>query len=310
MNPGTDPLAAVEAAVPGRTRRNRPLAPYSAFKVGGAADLFVEPETTDELAAVLGVVRGAGLPLTVIGGGTNLLIRDGGVRGVVVRMGRAFRSVRIEGRELTAGAIAPMSKLALEAERASLAGLEFGFDIPGTVGGALRMNAGAHGSEISKVLVEARGLDAGGAFHAVPAGRVRFAYRTAIYPVDLIFTEGVFRLAPGDREELTARRIRNHEYRLRTQPKGNTVGSIFVNPEGDHAGRLVEAAGLKGHRIGGALISDKHANWILNDHQASAQDIEALIRAAQERVRERFGVNLVTEVRIVGEPVAVGGGSR
>jgi len=310
MTAGTDALTAVEQAVPGRCERNRPLAPLSAFKVGGAADLFVEPETPEELAAVLRVVRQTGLPLTIVGGGTNMLIRDGGVRGVVVRMGRAFRAVRIEGHDLIAGAVAPMTKVALEAERASLAGLEFGYDIPGTVGGALRMNAGAHGSEISKVLGEARGLDAEGTYHAIPAAQVRFAYRTAIYPVDLVFTEGLFRLTPGDREELAARRIQNHEYRLRTQPKGNTVGSVFVNPAGDYAGRLVEAVGLKGHRVGGARISDKHANWILNDDQASAQDIETLIRTAQERVRERFGVELKTEVRIVGEPIAVGGGRR
>lgn len=311
MSPGADPLAAVEQALSGRTTRRRPLAPYSAFKVGGAADLFVEPETTDELIRVLRVAGEEGLPLTVIGGGTNLLIRDGGVRGVVVRMGRAFRTVQVDGQTVTAGAVAPMSKLALEAERAALAGVEFGYDIPGTVGGALRMNAGAHGSEISKVLAEARGVDAQGVLHAVPASEVRFAYRTAVYPVDLVvFTEGVFRLTPGDREELAARRIRNHEYRLETQPKGNTVGSVFVNPPGDYAGRLVEAVGLKGHRLGGARISDKHANWILNDGQATAQDIEGLIRTAQERVREQFGIELKTEVRIVGEPVAVGGGRR
>jgi UDP-N-acetylmuramate dehydrogenase len=195
-----------------------------------------------------------------------------------------------------------MSKVALAAERASLDGLVWGYDIPGTVGGGLRMNAGAHGGEVKDVLKEARGCDFEGRFHEIPVSEVRFAYRTAIYPVDLVFTEAVFRLRPGDREKLASRRQENHVYRQRTQPKGHSVGSIFINPPGDYAGRLVEAAGLKGFRIGGAAISEKHANWILNEGGASAADIENLIRTAQGRVREKFGVLLKPELKIVGEP--------
>lgn len=295
-------LDVVARAVSGRAGRDRALAPFSAYKVGGAADLFVEPDSAENVGVILKTAREAGVPVFVLGGGTNVLIRDGGFRGVVMRMGKPFREVAIDGMRLVGGAIAPMSKVALAAERAGLEGIEFGFDIPGTVGGALRMNAGAHGGQIADVLEEARGFDEEGRYHRIPAREVRFAYRTAIYPVPLIFTEGVFALHPGDPGELEARRKRNHEYRLRTQPKGHSVGSVFINPEGDHAGRLIEATGLKGHRIGGAVVSEKHANWILNEGDATAGDIEALIRLAQERVKEQFGIELQTEVRIVGEP--------
>jgi UDP-N-acetylmuramate dehydrogenase len=221
-------------------------------------------------------------------------------------MGKNFRNVEVEGNNVMAGAIAPMSKVARAAEEAALEGLEFGFDIPGTVGGALRMNAGAHGGEVRNVLAEARGFDHEGTFWTVPVSDIRFAYRVAVYPTELIFTEGVFKLTPGDREVLAERRKKNHEYRLRTQPKGNTVGSVFKNPEGDHAGRLVEAAGFKGFRFGGAVVSEKHANWILNDRQGTAHDIECLIRTIQEKVHEQFGVELEPEVRIVGEALPAG----
>ena len=301
MTGGRDPLAVVEAAVPGRTVRNRSLASLSAYKVGGAAELFVEPQSPEEVGVVLRVAHDEQLPVFALGGGTNLLVRDGGVRGVVLRMGRAFRHVRVEGEDIVAGGIAPMAKAATAAEEASLEGLEFGFDIPGTVGGALRMNAGAHGSEIQDILKEARGYELTGAFRSVAASEIQFAYRTAVYPAELIFTEAVFGLRPGDRETLARRRKENHEYRLRNQPKGHTVGSVFVNPEGDYAGRLVEAAGFKGYRMGGAVVSEKHANWILADNDATAGEIEGLIRAIQEGVRQKFAVDLKTEIRIIGE---------
>ncbi len=294
--------AAVEAAAPGRVRRDVPLAPLSAYKVGGAADLFAEPETREELVALLQASHAASVPFHVLGAGTNLLVRDGGVRGVVIRLGRPFRAVEVDGHRVRAGAQAPMGKAALAAERAGLAGLTFGFDIPGTVGGALTMNAGAHGTEVRDVLEEAVGISPDGRVVHVPASGIRFAYRTAIYPEPLVFVEGVFALQPGDAEALAATRKENHAYRLATQPKGNSVGSVFINPDGDHAGRLIEAAGLKGYRRGGAAVSDKHANWILNVDGACAADIEGIITLIQETVRERFGVTLHPEVRIFGEP--------
>jgi UDP-N-acetylmuramate dehydrogenase len=294
--------AALEAALPGRVRRGVPLAPFSSYKVGGAAEYFVEPLTEAEVAAAIRTAREHALPLFVLGGGTNVLIREGGVRGMVLRLGRTFRTAEAHGTEVRAGAVAPMSAAALAAERASLEGLEFGYDIPGTVGGALRMNAGAHGGEIRNVVKEVHGVDLEGNPVRTAAAEIRFAYRTAVYPVEMILLTGIFTLRPGDPEVLAARRREYHEYRLRTQPKGNSVGSVFVNPAGDHAGRLIEAAGLKGFRIGGAVVSLKHANWILNEGDATAADIEGVIRHVQSTVRERFGVDLRTEVRIVGEP--------
>ena len=296
-----DALTAIERALPGRTRRDVPMAPLTAYKVGGPAELFAEPETAEELVLLLEIVRREQVHLFVLGAGSNLLVRDGGVRGVVLRLGRDFRRVAVSGHQLTAGAMAQMSKVALAAERAGLGGLVFGYDIPGTVGGIMRMNAGAHGQETKDVLAEAHGYDMTGTFHRIPASEIRFAYRTAIYPVDLVLTEGVFNLQPGDVHALAAQREENHAYRMRTQPKGHSVGSVFVNPAGDHAGRLVEAAGLKGFRMGHAVVSDKHANWILNEGGATAADIEDLIRTIQARVREQFKVELKAEVRIIGE---------
>ena len=298
-----DALTAIERALPGRTRRDVPMAPLTAYKVGGPAELFAEPETAEELVALLQMVHREQVPLAVLGAGSNLLVRDAGVRGVVLRLGRDFRRVSVSDNQLTAGAMVQMSKVALAAERAGLLGLVFGYDIPGTVGGIMRMNAGAHGQETKDVLAEARGYDLEGTFHSVPRSDIRFGYRTAIYPVELVLTEGVFDLKPGDPATLAAERQENHDYRLRTQPKGHSVGSVFVNPPGDHAGRLVEAAGMKGFRMGHAVVSDKHANWILNEGGATAADIEGLIRAIQARVRERFDVELKAEVRIIGEEI-------
>ena len=302
MTQAPEAYAAFAALAPRRIRRDVPLAPLSAYKVGGSADLFAEPETGEELAAMLRSAHELELPLYVLGAGTNLLIRDGGVRGVVLRLGKAFKSAVAEGDRVRAGAMSPMGKAALAAERAGLAGLEFGFDIPGTVGGALRMNAGAHGSEVSRVLHAATGFTLAGEQKTILATEVTWSYRTAIYPEPLVFVEGVFQLAPGDSAALAAIRRENHAYRKATQPKGNSVGSVFINPEGDFAGRLIEAVGMKGYRLGGAAVSDKHANWILNEGGASAAEIEAIIREAQSRVKDKFGVSLHPEVHMIGDP--------
>lgn len=293
---------AVVRAAPDCCVRDRNLAPFLTYKVGGPADVYAEPQTVEQLVAVVKAAHEHGLEPFPLGGGTNVIVRDGGFRGVVIRLGRAFRTVRTEGDRVVAGAAATMMQAAAEAERSALAGLEFGYDIPGTVGGAVRMNAGAHGSEIRDVLREVRGVTWEGAPVVVPVGEIRFSYRFTEYPVALMVTGARFSLAPGDPVEVAGKRRRFHAYRLGSQPKGRSVGSVFQNPEGDHAGRLIEAAGLKGHRVGGAVVSEKHANFILGDRGATAADIETLIRTVQTRVRERFGVELEPEVRIVGEP--------
>jgi len=300
--------ARVLAAAPERCREHALLAPYVAYKVGGPADVLAEPETPDELGAVLRAAHGVGHPAFVLGGGTNLLIRDGGIRGVVIHLGKGFRTVRVEGALVAAGAAATMMQAASAAEKAGLGGLEFGYDIPGTVGGALQMNAGAHGSEVRDVLVEVLGFDrAGNPVRFEPAD-IRFAYRAATYPVPVVVYEGRFRLQPADPEAVAAKRKEFHAYRLRTQPKGRSVGSVFKNPPGDHAGRLIEVSGLKGRRVGGAVVSEKHANFFLNEGEATAADLEALIELVRGKVREDHGVVLETEVRIVGEPAPSGEG--
>ncbi|NNF06538.1 MAG: UDP-N-acetylmuramate dehydrogenase [Candidatus Eisenbacteria bacterium] len=288
-------------AAPERTELNAVLAPLLAYRVGGPADVLAQPEHPNELGAILKAAHALGAPVYILGGGTNLIVRDGGIRGVVIHLGRGFRTSRVEQDRLIAGASATMMQAATAAERAGLAGFEFGYDIPGTVGGALTMNAGAHGSEVKDVLVEVRGYNVKGDEVRVPVDAIRFAYRTAVYPEHLYFSQAVFQLAHGDAEAVAAKRKANHAYRMRTQPKGRSVGSVFKNPPGDYAGRLIEACGFKGMRRGGAHVSEKHANWILNDQNATAADIEGLIRDIQSKVKTEFDVMLQTEVKIVGE---------
>lgn len=296
-------LRRVMEAAPHRCAPDHRLAPYTAYKVGGPADLYAEPDSVDELAALLAAARREEVPVFSLGGGTNLLVRDGGIRGLVIRLGKGFRTAEVDGERLVVGAAATLMRAAAAAEKAGLAGLEFGYDIPGTLGGALRMNAGCHGSEIRDVLAEVRGVDYEGNRVLLDPAEIRFSYRTAVFPRELILTGAVFALRRGDPAEVEALRKRYHEHRLRTQPKGRSVGSVFKNPSGDYAGRLIEAAGLKGTRIGGAVVSAKHANFILNDSEATAADLEALIRLVRDRVRERHGVELELEARIVGDPL-------
>lgn len=289
-------------AAPGCVQLGRSLAPFTAYKVGGPADVYAEPDTEADLAAVLRAAAAEDLPVFSLGGGTNLLVRDGGIRGVVVRLGKGFRTVAVEGTRLRVGASATLMRAAAVAEKAGLTGLEFGYDIPGMLGGALRMNAGCHGREIKDVLESARGFTLDGTLSVVPAADIRFAYRSATYPVELLLTAATFRLEAGDPDEVAARRKRYHEHRLRTQPKGRSVGSVFKNPPGDFAGRLIETAGMKGRRVGGAVVSEKHANFILNEGEATAADLEALIDLVRDTVRSRHGVELELEARIVGDP--------
>ena len=281
-------------------RKNVPLAPFLSYKVGGPADVLAEPKDTQELAQVLRGAYEGGVPVYILGGGTNLIVRDGGIRAVVVRLGRGFKEVHTQGTSLIAGAAATMTRAAIAAEAGGLAGFTFGYDIPGTVGGALWMNAGAHGTEVRDVLGEVRGVTYEGEPIILHPEDIKFEYRRSHYPVELVVSEVVFTLRPGSVDELAAQRKQFHQHRLQTQPKGRSVGSVFKNPPGDHAGRLIEAAGLKGLRIGGVLVSEKHANFILNDQNGTAADIEALIRTIQQAVKEKFSVDLETEVQIVG----------
>lgn len=293
-----------------------PLARIAWFRVGGPADVVLYPADADDLAAFLRQ-RPAEVAVTAIGAGSNVLVRDGGIPGVVVRLNLGFTGVRIEGAEIVAGAGAMDVNVARAAERAGIAGLEFLSGIPGTLGGALRMNAGAYGRETADVAVSATALDPGGGAHLLERHDFGFAYRHSAVPEDWIFTEVRLRGVRGARKEIAARMAEIRAARTETQPiKSRTGGSTFVNPEGPEAkGRtawqLVEAAGCRGLRIGGAMVSEQHCNFLMNTGSATAADIEALGEEIRRRVAEATGITLAWEIRRIGRhdgPVAAGVG--
>jgi UDP-N-acetylmuramate dehydrogenase len=281
--------------------RDAPLAIRTAIRVGGPADLLVRPADPDALSALLRTVRALGIPLVVLGGGANLLVSDRGVRGVVLKLPPDLSPEAASGEILTLNAGAPNPRLPARAHARGLVGMEFIAGIPGTLGGGVAMNAGTRIGEMKDVVsrVELATADGTG---FVPAADLAFGYRTARIPASAVVTRVEFRLRPGDVAGSAAAMKADRDRRAATQPLDRpTFGSTFTNPPGDHAGRLIEAVGLKGHRIGNALWSDVHANFIVNLGGARAADVVALMRLARARVRERFGIALETEVRLVGE---------
>ena len=265
--------------------------------------MLVRAESADDLAAVAVVARRTASPWLVIGRGSNLLIADEGWPGIAIVLGRGFRGADVDGAVVHAGAAEPMPALSRSVARHGLAGLAFGVAIPGTVGGAVRMNAGAHGGEMRDVLVwaEAARMDADGALERWDAGRLGFSYRNSALTADAIVTRVELRLTPADADEIAAQMAEMRRWRRDHQPINEpSCGSVFRNPPGDSAGRLIEAAGLKGERVGGARISTRHANFITVTPQASAADVRALIQRAQRRVHETAGVQLCTEVVLAG----------
>jgi len=309
-----DISAALSAAMPelrGRLKANAPLSEITWFRTGGPAQILFTPADEADLAYFLAQCDPA-LPVTVIGLGSNLLVRDGGVPGVVVRLGRGFGSITLEeGCRLRAGAAVPDVKVARAAADASLAGLAFYRGIPGGVGGALRMNAGAHGSETRDVLVEARAVGRDGSLHSLSVGELGYSYRHSAAPEDLIFTEAVFQGRPGERQEILAEMEGVAEYREQAQPvKARTGGSTFKNPPGHSAWKFIDEAGCRGLRIGGAIVSEKHCNFLINLGDATGADLENLGETVRRRVREKSGVELEWEIRRIGltrEQAASGG---
>lgn len=292
------------AGLGARARRDEPLAPYTAMRVGGPADLLVICRTTEEVVEAVERARAAGVPWRVLGGGCNILISDAGVRGLVV-IHRADRT-RIEADgAVWAEAGAPMALLARETAACGLAGLEWAAGLPGTVGGAVVGNAGAFGGDIASVLRRVTLLEPDGEVTERPAEWMEFSYRESRIkqmphserPVVLAAT---FALAPGDPAALAARIEEILAWRRTRHPSGATMGSTFKNPPGNHAGRLIEAAGLKGYRIGGAMVSELHANFLINTGSATAADVRALIRHIQAEVERQFGILLEPEVEFIG----------
>lgn len=281
---------------------NEPLARRTTLKVGGPADVYVEPATEPDLVELLRFCRTEGLPVRVLGRGSNLLIRDGGIRGVVVSLAQpAFVRVAVTGDRLRAGAGARLKELANTARRHALAGLEFLEGIPGSVGGALRMNAGAHAAWVFDVIEQVRYLTPDGELIERPAGDIPAQYRSCPFFSTNLALAAVFRGRP-DREEAIGERMATfNRRRWDTQPRQPSAGCIFKNPATIPAGRLIEELGLKGHRIGGAEVSPVHGNFLVNLGHARAADVLALIDVIRARAQAERGVHLETEVEIVGD---------
>jgi len=299
-------VADLAAALPnlrGRLKLDAPLSEITWFRVGGPAQYLFTPADEEDLAYFLGHAP-AGLPVTVIGLGSNLLVRDGGVPGVVIRLGRGFGEITIEESfRLRAGAAVPDVRLARAAAEAGINGLAFYRGIPGSVGGALAMNGGAHGSETKDILIEARAVDRAGRAMALSLDDMAMGYRHCGAAKGLIFTQALFQGTAGDRAEIEKEMEAITEYREQAQPiKSRTGGSTFKNPEGHKAWQLIDAAGCRGLRLGGAMVSEKHCNFLINEGGASADDLERLGETVRTRVKETSGVELMWEIRRIGIP--------
>jgi UDP-N-acetylmuramate dehydrogenase len=290
--------------VRGRLTPNAAIGPMTWFRVGGPAEVLFRPVDEADLADFLKALP-AGVPVTVLGVGSNLLVRDGGVPGVTIRLGRGFAEVTAEDEQVRAGAGALDLNVALTAAEAGVAGLEFLSGVPGTIGGGLRMNAGAYGGEVKDILVEAGAVDRSGTVHRVPAAELGLSYRHSDAPNDWIFTGAVLRGRRGDPAEIAARMDEIKAAREASQPiRTRTGGSTFANPPGDSAWRLIDAAGCRGLTRGGATVSEKHTNFLINTGNASAADIEGLGEEVRRRVHAQFGVVLEWEIRHVGRHAA------
>jgi UDP-N-acetylmuramate dehydrogenase len=299
-----DLAPAVKSKMPslrGRLLANQSLAELTWFRVGGPAQLLFMPEDEEDLAYMLANLP-AEISATAIGLGSNLIVRDGGVPGVVVRLGRRFGEISIEDITLRAGAAVPDVKVARAAQEAGLAGLSFLRGIPGAIGGALRMNGGAYGRETKDALVGVRAVDRAGKIHVLANRDMHYAYRHCGAPTDYIFTEAAFRAERGNPAAIAAEMDKITEAREATQPvKSRTGGSTFKNPPGPKkAWQLIDAAGCRGLRIGDAQVSEMHCNFLINLDKATAADIETLGEIVRRRVKESSGIDLEWEIRRIG----------
>ncbi len=292
----------LDIPVRGKLLRDEALGPFTWFRVGGPADAVFLPEDEADLAAFLKALP-AEAPVTVLGVGSNTLVRDGGVEGVVIRLGRGFNTVEVTGpATLRAGAAVPDAVLARKAAEAGVAGLEFYAGIPGTVGGAAVMNAGCYGSETVQVLVAATVMDRAGQVRRLTNAELAYAYRqSALQGADLIVLSAEFEGRPDEPAAIRARIAQITERRETTQPvREKTGGSTFKNPEGHSSWKLVDGAGWRGKPFGGAMFSPLHANFLINTGEATAADLEGLGEAVRADVREKFGVELEWEIKRIG----------
>jgi UDP-N-acetylmuramate dehydrogenase len=307
VRPADDGLATAErilrASSGPRVRSRFPLAALTSFRLGGPAALYLEAEADDDLAGAAAAVRAADLPWTVIGKGSNLLVSDAGFRGLVVRLGKGYRWAARDGERLRAGGSMPLPALAGAALVHGLTGLEFGVAIPASLGGAVRMNAGAHARAVADAAesIDLYSMRDPGRSR-LPAEDAGFSYRRSHLPDGSIVVGATIALAAGDRAAIRAAMDEARAWRRATQPLAEpNCGSVFKNPSGDHAARLVEAAGAKGLGVGEARVSDKHANFIVARPGATAADVWRLIGEVRRRVKERFDIELEREVQLVGD---------
>jgi len=315
LPPAVGPVeaSAVEAAAaelrtrcPGRLAEDVPLAPLTTFRLGGPARLFLRAESSEDLAALAEVLAATALPLLVLGRGSNLLVADAGWPGVVLNLGQRMRSIAVDGTEVEAGAGAPLPSLAARSAAASLGGLAFTVAIPGSVGGGVRMNAGAHGSELGDLLVWAEVVDLAAGAAAEPVRRkpdeLGLSYRRSGLPRSAVVTAARFACVLAPEERVRAEIAEARRWRRDNQPVNQpNCGSVFANPLPLAAGQVVERLGMKGERRGGARISEVHANFIVAADGARSADVLALIRRAMRRARDELGVELRTEVQLVGD---------
>jgi len=282
---------------------DEPMQKHTSFRVGGPADIFVVPSNVDELKSLIRLVKNENIPMFVLGNGSNLVVRDGGIRGIVINILDNFNSIQIKDDIIEAETGVLLSKLSHTAMKNSLSGLEFSSGIPGTLGGAVVMNAGAYGEQISDLVISSDYIDLDGNIHTLEGGAQDFGYRKSFYSKkNLIVLKAVMKLIPSNmndiKEKMTSLLLQRNEKQPLSFP---SAGSIFKRPEGYFAGKLIEDAGLKGYIHGGAQISDKHTGFIVNRGKARAAEIIHLIEYAKEIVKIKFGVELETEVKIVGE---------
>lgn len=279
-----------------------PMSRHTSFRIGGPAQLLVTP-SVEQLPLVVGWCRRQSVPYTVIGNGSNLLVGDGGIRGITIVMGVRASGITVDGTKVRAAAGALLAKAALAAADAGLTGMEFAAGIPGSIGGAVVMNAGAYGGEMKDIVTAVRVLTKDGEVVTRQAAELEFGYRcSAIMENQDIVLEAVLELTPGDRAAIGARMQELKGQRTEKQPlEWPSAGSTFKRPQGYFAGKLIMDAGLRGFRVGDAQVSEKHCGFIVNRGQATAEDVEKLIHEVQQRVRDQFGVELTPEVRRIGE---------
>ena len=295
------PLEEIARRLGDRIQRDVPLGPLTTYRVGGSAALYLDATSILDLVALGEALADRPVPVVVVGKGSNLLVLDGGFAGVAVRLGESFSEVTIDATSVVAGGAALLPVVARRTAAAGLTGFEWAVGVPGTIGGAVRMNAGGHGSDMAASLVSIRQIDLIGGDHGeVPAAQLALSYRSSNLATTTVVLEATLSLSEGDPATSAAEIDEIVRWRRANQPGGANAGSVFTNPPGDHAGRLIDDAGCRGLRIGTAEVSTKHANFLQADPDGRADDILALMHEVQRRVADRFGIDLYPETHVVG----------